>query len=517
LIAVLAVLLFAQQAHAQRNYAEVRLDQMQPASPGSPFTRAEGPHDIFDEGIGWGVRTTIDYGHRLFYSQLIQGDEEEGDPIHVVENALLLHLGAAIDPLYWLRGELHFPLALFENGSGDEGRVSGQDLPPPEAPAPGDLRIGAHARPYSTDELDVSIGVRVWAPTGAAPGRAAYMSGRDAFARVELVPAVAGEIDVVLYGCTLGIAPMFFAGRDGDRLAASCAAHFKVAPFVTVGIEPHVALFSYADFDAESVDDDIARKHVPGWDEATVAVQFEPLAAAMFRIGEFNIGAAIGPGIGNAPGTARVRALLTLQYASQTTPKKIERPPPDDDLDGLPNAYDACPKQAGSKEQRGCPSERDKDGDGIIEGDACPDQLGARHSDPKANGCPDGDNDRYPDPIDPCPVEPGVETEGCPKHARLEGGQFVITPPIAFLGLTAKLTADSRAAFVEIIRTMRANPKLELVSVGVGTKGTPPKLTDQRAKEILVLFDEQNFPSDRYEVVLNDELKGGQVAVRVVR
>jgi hypothetical protein len=525
-LAVLALVTIATPAVAQRHYADIRLDQYQPASAGSPFTRAEGPHERFEEGIAWGLRVTGDYGHKPLVSLLYDGNEEV-EPVTLVEHAFLLHLGASIDPLHWLRGEVHFPFALLESGDPEDGRgLSAQDVPAGSAPAPGDLRVGIHFRPYSTKELDFSIGGRLWFPTGGQAGHDAFMTGKDDLGRGELVPTVAGEVDVILYGCTLGLSPSFFAGRDGDRLAASCAAHFKIAPFVSVGLEPHLALFSYADFDSREVanggdrepgESTAGKKQAPGLGNASIDVQFEPMVAAMFRVGDFSVGLAVGAGVGDAPGTAAARALLTLQYASYTEPQAVERPPPDDDLDGIPNEYDACPDQAGPKSRRGCPAKRDADGDGILDGDACPDAPGGRHADPRANGCPDKDNDHYPDPIDPCPDEPGQETEGCPEHARLEKGQFVVTPPIAFIGPTQRLTNESKAALVEIVRTMRANPEIELLSVSIGTRGAPQRLTDLRAMEVLEVFDEQNFPSDRFEVVLSNELRSGQVSVKVIR
>ena len=64
---------------------------------------------------------------------------------------------------------------------------------------------------------------------------------------------------------------------------------------------------------------------------------------------------------------------------------------------------------------------------------------------------------------------------------------------------------------------MRANPKIEQVSIGIGTKGANNKLSDKRAQEVLLVLRAGNLDSSRYEVVLRDDLRGGSVVVRLIR
>src|SRR5262245_57706270 len=92
--------------------AEVRMDQLQPPSPGSPFTRAEGPFEPFDTGIGYGFHVVGDYAYRPF-GTTVDGGEEERFP---VEHALLLHVGASLVPRQWLLLEASFPAAIYEDG-----------------------------------------------------------------------------------------------------------------------------------------------------------------------------------------------------------------------------------------------------------------------------------------------------------------------------------------------------------------------------------------------------------------
>ena len=146
--------------------------------------------------------------------------------------------------------------------------------------------------------------------------------------------------------------------------------------------------------------------------------------------------------------------------------------------------------------------------------DYCPDRPGIEHADAKANGCPDSDNDELPDTIDSCPNEPGAVPTYCPIYARLRGTTFKIDPPLEVRDAT--LTPRSVTALEEIAATMRANPKFEQVSVSLGTKGVKASVSDARAQQIILIF-RANLDTNRFEVVLRDDQKGGVVQAKIVR
>jgi OOP family OmpA-OmpF porin len=91
---------------------------------------------------------------------------------------------------------------------------------------------------------------------------------------------------------------------------------------------------------------------------------------------------------------------------------------PDTDEDGVADKIDKCPEDAGPAATLGCP---DTDEDGIADiDDECPDEAG-----PESNkGCPekqeepmvaDTDNDGLDDTLDECPDKAGpIELKGCP-------------------------------------------------------------------------------------------------------
>lgn len=90
-------------------------------------------------------------------------------------------------------------------------------------------------------------------------------------------------------------------------------------------------------------------------------------------------------------------------FPGQGEPEVLDR-----DKDGVEDARDACPTEAGTAKTNGCP---DADDDGVVDAkDKCPKQAG-----PEAmGGCPDVDQDGIADPDDACPLQPGkVALMGC--------------------------------------------------------------------------------------------------------
>ena len=479
------------------------IDQLQPASPESAFFRAEGPHNPHAEGVEFAVGVNFEYGKGLLRDNLFSKDGSHTTTT-LVDNAFLARIAGSITPLHWLSFDVSLPFALAETGTSTQ-TIVGVQFDKGTAGV-GDLRLGVHFRPVDKEAINVVLGGRFWAPFGT-PG--AYLTDRNF--RGEIDAAVAGDVGRVLYGCTLNVAPGFFARHIGDRIAVGCAAHFKVNKIVSVGLEPSFETLTYQTITL-----------IPLTTSNTFGVLFEPLAALRMRFGGVRVGVGVGPGVGNAVGNAEVRALLNVAYVGLgKPPKQVPLGPPDRDLDKIPDDVDACPDEAGPRSDNpklnGCPI-HDRDGDTIRdEEDACPDSPGIPYPDKKANGCPDSDNDGLPDPVDQCVNEPGQPPTGCPKSAHWVDGQFQIDPPIDF-GTAEKLWPAGRTALEEVAATMRANPKrIERVSISIGTKGVKASVSDKRAQDILQILRTANLDTSRYEVVLREDIKGGAVLVRIMK
>ena len=93
---------------------------------------------------------------------------------------------------------------------------------------------------------------------------------------------------------------------------------------------------------------------------------------------------------------------------------------PDGDGDSVPDIDDRCPTEPGLAALDGC---LDIDGDAIADiDDRCPTDAG-----PAAlAGCPDGDGDSVPDIDDQCPTEPGDSIfQGCPDQCIADKAAIV--------------------------------------------------------------------------------------------
>ena len=213
--------------------------------------------------------------------------------------------------------------------------------------------------------------------------------------------------------------------------------------------------------------------------------------------------------------------MLSIAYAGKGKPGAPPPPPAkDSDVDGIPDSSDACPKEAGlpsvDAARNGCPA-GDRDGDSIPDvEDACPETIGVRSADKNANGCADSDNDQIPDPIDACPKEPGTAPSGCPQFVRLGQDGFVMSIPLEFKSGEIRLPDQVSRALQEVAAILRANPKIEQISVSLGTKGAIAAVSDKRAQALLAVLQASSLDSSRYVVVLGDE-RNGVIQLRIVR
>lgn len=342
-----------------------------------------------------------------------------------VKNQVYFHVGAAINIASRLRLAVSLPLLV--SNFGTPGVVDGVIYRTREKPALGDLRVGVDLRLFGEygDAFTTALGVQLHIPTGNRDSHAS-----DGKAR--LVPRwlFAGDIGAFTYAGMVGLDGRFQTENIGNtafgpELFIAASAGIRVADKKLV-IGP--------EFWTSTVVSDSGDGFFKG---KTTPVQL--LMGAHARVGDFKIGAGVGPGLTRGIGTPDVRVLSELTYFPEPAKPVLPPPPPTDrDGDGIADGVDACPDTPGEKsedpEKNGCPPPKDRDNDGILDDDdACPDDKGVASEDPKKNGCPkpkDRDDDGIFDDDDACPDEFGIKTEdpktnGCPKPKDTDGDGII--------------------------------------------------------------------------------------------
>jgi outer membrane protein OmpA-like peptidoglycan-associated protein len=489
------------------------VDRFNPSERGSDWFVAESLDLRGDGRLAVGV--VGEWGYRPLVSYRADGSLSHA----IVNDQVVAHAGASLVAWNLVRFGLTLPVVLAQDGS--TAVVGGSTLSSTNATTVGDLRLGADvsiAGSYG-DPLTAALGLEFYAPTG----------NRDAFAgdgRMRIGPRLllAGRGGDFAYATRLGITYRAlnddFAGTPlGTEVPFALAAGLWFSNVALVGLE------LLGSTEVASSDAFLARRTTP----------VELLFGAHLRLGsEWRLGAGAGPGLTRGLGSPTVRGLVSLEWS-----RAVERPPPppvaDRDHDGIVDAEDACPIEAGvgtsDPKTNGCPPPKDRDGDSILDGeDACPDEAGVGTSDPKTNGCPlpkDRDGDSILDGEDACPDEAGVrtsdpKTNGCPlpkdrdgdgivdsedacpdaagpkdsdpkkngcPAARIEKGQIKIIEQVKFKTGSAEILHESDPILFAVLRMLVDHSEIKKVSVeghtdNKGTKAFNMSLSRNRAASV---------------------------------
>jgi OOP family OmpA-OmpF porin len=233
---------------------------------------------------------------------------------------------------------------------------------------------------------------------------------------------------------------------------------------------------------------------------------------------------------------------ITLGGASAPPPPP---PPPvvsDRDKDGIPDADDKCPSEAGPRENGGCP-DKDRDKDGVIDRkDKCPDVAGP----PERNGCPvpdtdkdgiaddkdkcpneaedkdgfededgcpdlDNDKDGIPDDKDKCPNEPETKNgfqdeDGCPDEVPEAVKKFTgVVKGITFRRNSADIKASSFPLLKQAVKTFKEYPQLRIEVSGHtsndGKRDFNVKLSKKRAESVKAFLTSAGIEESRVVTV----------------
>jgi outer membrane protein OmpA-like peptidoglycan-associated protein len=509
LACALGSIVFASPAGAQSGTPPLALNRFNPAPAGDSMFSLPSPFVAGDPALH--VALIGDYAH----NPLILRRESDGAVVgNTVEHQLFLHMGATLALWHRLGLDVSVPVAVFQDGQSAEG------VSPPATAAFGDVRLGARVRLLGGvhDPFQLGLGGYLWLPTG---DEASYVS--DGTVRGMPYLAAGGRIPRFLWSTSVGVdirGAREFQGTDqGTMMQIGAGIGFLLG----------------------------AREQLQLGPEATVALTFadvqerttnaELLGAGRYRIGAFQLGAAVGPGLSSGIGTPEVRALLLVAYSPEVKrdrdgdgiadgedacpdepgvrsddPSKHGCPVRDRDGDGIVDDEDACPDEPGlaSEEpaKHGCPV-RDRDGDGIADDeDACPDEPGVASDDPKRHGCPpDRDGDGIPDGEDACPDEPGVRSDdpgkhGCPLQVRVTETEIVILQQVQFDTGKATIKPESDALLDEVAMVFKAHKTITKVEVqghtdNRGGRKMNMKLSTDRAASVVRALVERGIAAER--------------------
>lgn len=180
-------------------------------------------------------------------------------------------------------------------------------------------------------------------------------------------------------------------------------------------------------------------------------------------------------------------------------------PDKDMDADGTVDRMDKCPDKAGPTENGGCP-DVDTDSDGVVDRlDRCPNEVG-----PKGNkGCPDtdGDNDGVVDRFDKCPTEQETKNgykdfDGCPDELPPNLAKFVgAIQGLKFLPNKAVLTKESFVILDEAVAALTEHRNIRVEISGhtdnVGVAADNMLLSQQRAEAVKTYLVSKGIDANR--------------------
>ncbi len=178
-----------------------------------------------------------------------------------------------------------------------------------------------------------------------------------------------------------------------------------------------------------------------------------------------------GAGIGDAGyGREAWRVFFGLRWGREALP-----PDEDWDKDGVPNAKDLCPREAG-------PAELD--------------------------GCPDVDMDLIPDREDRCPHDPGpAENDGCPVSVdepvvEIESERLTLKDSIQFDTAKDTIKRPSYKVLDQVAKLLRDHPELRKIRVeghtdNVGGASYNKELSERRAASVVRYLAEKGVQRER--------------------
>jgi OmpA-OmpF porin, OOP family len=532
-----ALALLASTAQAAPTVTGFALDRFRPAEAGSDWFANESLD------LRGAVRPALALVADVSYRPLVLFGANGEELVALIDAQFFYHVNASLVLGRRVRLSASLPLLVYsQGGEGVLSELGGQtDVPlsSRDGSGIGDARFAADLRLVGVygGPVTMAIGARVYAATG---NEDQFTS--DGQPRFEGRWMWAGQPGVVSYAAYVGV---MFHGEADDFAGVPFGTDLTFGAAFGLNLAQgrvHLGPELYGESVVSDAGTGFARRS---------STPIELAFGAKFRLAQtLRLGAAAGRGITTGIGASDFRFVAALDWSPQPPPDEAPAaaPPPPRDLDGdgVNDAADACPAEAGPARsldhlRNGCPDPGDRDGDGITDDvDACPDRAGVPSGDPASHGCvsPDRDADGVPDTIDACPDTAGVVThdplrsgcpadtdgdgiddsldacptlsggrsahaksQGCPK-ARIEQGEIRLSEQVQFATSSARILPESDELMADIAEILEAHPEIELLSVeghtdNSGSEQVNEKLSRDRAVAVVMRLVERGISARR--------------------
>lgn len=416
-------------------------------------------------------------------------EKESGPP---VSTQLIAYVSAGAEVVDRVSFQATFPIALFQTGNDTFSQAAqieeNVDLKPV---APMDLRLDGRVILLRNEArtLKLALGASLWLPTGSK-----YSFGGDG--GVSGGGEIAAEYDAKKFSVTLNtgvhIRPLLNLNTlvIGNELTFGLAGlmpledgKFRVgmSVFGSVGLSRGTIKIGEKDFEYNTLGD-------------VDNTPLEWMLEGRMRLGRGRGRGFVGLGAGTrltggyAPdfrAVAVVSGWFPLEESDVKNDKGFTyKIPGDADHDNIPDDIDMCPSDAEDKK-------------GGNSDDGCPELLN------------DADSDGVPDSQDSCPKEPGVKSgeaakNGCPEFIRRMKGSATIEVlrEVQFAFDRANLLPPAYPILNEVVRLLRVNPDIELVSIeghtdDMGSQEHNDLLSEARAKSVLDYLVERGITASR--------------------
>jgi outer membrane protein OmpA-like peptidoglycan-associated protein len=531
-----------------------QLNRYEPTPAGEWFFSVEHPWYSSTRWFAGGL--TLDYGHE----PLVAGTRDASGDFHqtaaVVEHQLALHVDVAASFLDRVLVGVSLPIVLFESGTAVPG------FAPLSGAAVGDPRIDLDVRLWGQHErspIGISVGGHLWIPVGvegnhagdsnvrgvlkailggkvglpvgalrwtfnagvliresAQIGPALTTTGGSVGTELQLGAGVAwaGLDDRLHIGPELALASVLVNGHafkeDSTSLDVLVGVNYLIADLILVGAAGGIgALREVGTPDGRFI---FRAAYAPRRKAAPKAAP--PPAPADRDMDGVPDAEDACPDRAGPPNANALENGCPAKPAPAPTPPPAPAPPPDQDKDGVPDAKDNCPDQPAGEHpdsrQPGCPAP-DSDLDNVFDDvDACPNTPGVPNADPAKNGCPlpDRDNDGIPDDFDACPDRPGVadpdaKRNGCPR-VQVRSGQTTVLQPVFFATNEDTILPQSFPMLQAVAASLASQPQIKRVSIDghADDRGSAMHNLDlsvRRAASIMKFLIEHGVSPDRLE------------------